>query len=152
MRGNPDHFEKRWTREEVLAEIKEWNLRHGEPPRANQWRGVAGMSPHPDWSPGGDFPSTTTVYKMFGGWNEAILAAGFKPRNNSAQAAREAAARIGIPPGASKAQQLLGADLARTRFRRADLLEKIDATVEQEEQLLDALAVLGLDLREVQYA
>jgi len=88
----------KWTEEEVIAKIKEWVELYGDIPAATDWnssdtrraaRHHAGLA-H-DWLErvrrfeGGEYPWTGTVYKLFGGWNKAIEAAGFDPRPPVAQ-------------------------------------------------------------------
>lgn len=76
----------RWTKEELIARIREWNTIYGEPPAA------------PDWTPSkarhmndeararryeeaeGHWPGHMTLVNHFGSWNAAIAAAGFTPR------------------------------------------------------------------------
>lgn len=75
-----------FDRDTLLARIREWNAIYGEPPAV------------PDWSPrharanndvaraerfihaAGHWPYFTTVVRVFGSWNEGLVAAGFEPR------------------------------------------------------------------------
>lgn len=82
-----------WTEEEIIAKIKEWVEKHGEPPTANDWhpsdarrqarrsakraRAWLGRALRFD---DGDWPWVGSVSKRFGSWNKAIEAAGFTPR------------------------------------------------------------------------
>jgi hypothetical protein len=62
---------KKWTNELIIEAIQEWHLEHGDIPGANDWA----KTDRPDWC-----PATNTVYRNFGSWNNAIVAAGFTPR------------------------------------------------------------------------
>jgi hypothetical protein len=92
----PRGYRKRrlkWTREDVVKKIKEWKTIYGDIPSAVDWNASdtrrasehhAGLAAH--WLErlrrfeSGEWPWTGTVYKLFGGWNNAIEEAGFDPR------------------------------------------------------------------------
>jgi hypothetical protein len=59
----------RWTADLILYSIDLWARRYGRPPAANEWDRA-----------GADHPSRQTVQRVFGTWNAAIEAAGFRPR------------------------------------------------------------------------
>jgi transcriptional regulator with XRE-family HTH domain len=79
---------ERWIRHEnardrVIIAIQEWNKRYGHPPGASDWNpalaerlgqfdGARRYREERCW------PSTTTVQRAFGSWNEAIRQAGFE--------------------------------------------------------------------------
>lgn len=75
-----------WTRETVIAAMQRWADRFGEPPRIRNWNpNGAREIGHPEMSVVyeaelGDWPSVTSVCHVFGSWNAAIVASGFKPR------------------------------------------------------------------------
>lgn len=57
-----------WTHNAIVFAIRRWDREHGRPPR------------RADWSRCGDWwPSAGTVMTRFGGWKNAIAAAGFAP-------------------------------------------------------------------------
>lgn len=58
-----------WNRDTILAAIRRWTATHGEPPRCRDWSAA-----------GPDHPHAASVQEYFGTWNEAIVAAGFRPR------------------------------------------------------------------------
>jgi hypothetical protein len=60
-----------WTQERIIAAVRAHVLEHGEPPRANDWRAA---------DPDGLRPTQNTVAHYFGSWNDAITAAGERPR------------------------------------------------------------------------
>lgn len=62
-----------WTDGLIVAAIRGWQERHGQPPRKLEWRNAAP-----------DHPSSRTVIERFGTWNTAITAAGFTPRRRFA--------------------------------------------------------------------
>lgn len=57
-----------WSRESILAAIREWAEEQGGPPLSSDWRAA-----------GYGHPSSRTVALRFGTWNDAIAAAGFTP-------------------------------------------------------------------------
>lgn len=59
---------KGWTREQIIDEIFRFRFEHGRLPRCLDW-----------WSPGEGRPSSRQVRRVFGSWNGAIVAAGYKP-------------------------------------------------------------------------
>lgn len=61
----------RWTREAIIAVIREYADTHGTTPTAPEWRGAGRPR---------QYPSTSCIVKVFGGWNAAITAAGFPAR------------------------------------------------------------------------
>jgi hypothetical protein len=74
----------RWTRDSVLAAIREWARRYGEPPAATDWNPALarrqGRQERAERHGGGDWPYYSTVVRLCGGWNAAITAAGFTAR------------------------------------------------------------------------
>jgi hypothetical protein len=64
----------KWTRENIIEAIQEWEKLHGNPPTCPEWSRRDGL---PEWA-----PTVGVVYRTFGkhGWNKAIEAAGFTPR------------------------------------------------------------------------
>ena len=58
---------RRWPRERILDVLRSWELAHGRPPRASEWR--AG-------DPDGERPSSQVVVRRFGSWALALEAAG----------------------------------------------------------------------------
>lgn len=59
----------RWTPEEIITAITNWNEKYGRPPKSAQWMV---STPH--------YPSVKTVIDIFGAWNNAIRAAGLPTR------------------------------------------------------------------------
>lgn len=83
-----------WTREQVLAALREWGDDHGGiPPREIDTR--------PGHDGNGQLPQQGTVKRLFGSWNDGLLAAGYKAlhadRRPETQQAIEAALRAGEP-------------------------------------------------------
>lgn len=62
---------QRWTRERCIAAITAHVARHGSLPTADGWRRCASD----------EFPSRSSVARVFGSWSAAIEAAGFSPRS-----------------------------------------------------------------------
>lgn len=61
---------QKWTRRQIISHIRAWVKEHGEPPDSDEWNAPRGRG----------FPSTASVRRHFGTFNEAIIAAGFEPR------------------------------------------------------------------------
>ncbi len=55
-----------WTCERIVAAIQAWNVIHGRPPTSTDWRTATHLT-----------PSAAVVFRRFGSWNAAIVAAGF---------------------------------------------------------------------------
>lgn len=61
-----------WTREKLIAKIRQFALEHGRPPHSAEWRGPRSSG----------YPSSVTVQYVFGSWANGIEAAGFpRPRS-----------------------------------------------------------------------
>ena len=82
----------RWDQESVIQAILRWRFLHdGRLPRAHEWSGRHGE----------EWPSQSTVRRLFGSWNSAVVVAGYEPiharrskksyRASTAQATRRAA-------------------------------------------------------------
>lgn len=63
-----------WTSEEVIAAIQAHAARHGQPPLAQDWQRSASEldAAH---------PTAATVSNLFNSFSNAVIAAGFEPRN-----------------------------------------------------------------------
>lgn len=59
---------KIWTADEVIQLMQEWEGEHVFAPGQWEWRKSKG------------YPSPETVARIFGSWNEAVTAAGIRPR------------------------------------------------------------------------
>jgi uncharacterized protein YgfB (UPF0149 family) len=90
-RGN--RHSSTWTREIVMERIAQWAEEHGQPPTAAQWNPARARimadkanAKARTWLDGiaafeqGGWPSQDTVDRLFGGWSNAIEAAGFAKR------------------------------------------------------------------------
>jgi transcriptional regulator with XRE-family HTH domain len=84
----------KWSPDLVIQRIKEWADVYGEQPTATDWLPAIAAyqkSPRADQIrrryESGDWPSTNTVRRIFGTWNAAIEAAGFRARPASREAA-----------------------------------------------------------------
>jgi len=60
-----------WDEEKVVAAIQKFYEVHGKTPSALQW----------EYKHHNDYPTTGTVLNVFGKWNKAIEAAGYKTRD-----------------------------------------------------------------------
>jgi hypothetical protein len=71
-----------WDRAKIVAAVRRWTRRYGEPPAANDWSAamVRGRPEKVARLREGDWPSVPTVQHCFGSWNAAIEAAGLTPR------------------------------------------------------------------------
>ena len=69
MRSGPRGDGLVWDRETILYAIELWVRRYGAVPAARDWDRA-----------GDDHPSRQTVQRVFGRWNRAIGAAGYRTR------------------------------------------------------------------------
>jgi DNA-binding transcriptional ArsR family regulator len=105
-----------WTREAVLAALRDWTAEHGEPPREQQWRGLADPR----------YPPVTIVHRLCGGWSAALRAARLAPRTARPRvtdeqiiaALRSWAERHGAPPAANAWQAARARPAYGTIFQR----------------------------------
>jgi hypothetical protein len=81
-----------WTREAIIAKIREWTARFAEAPTAVEWG--AAYFPSPELAAQirerrsqGDWPSFKAVQERFGSWNEGVAAAGLTPRKSGGRRA-----------------------------------------------------------------
>ncbi len=73
----------RWTTDTIIYAIDLWHRRHLQVPSARDWEQA-----------GENHPCRQTVMRVFGSWNSAIRAAGFRPKRqgeNRAEASRRRA-------------------------------------------------------------
>jgi hypothetical protein len=85
---------KTWTRDAVVAAIRDWADEHdGVPPTSTEFNPPVG-SPARVERESGRWPARSTVLAAFGSWNAAMLAAGFQPRHG----ATRHAGRAGLSP------------------------------------------------------
>jgi hypothetical protein len=75
---------RRWTREEIVAKILEWEARYGEPPCSADWNPSLARHRHQEWRAeryrAGRWPSTNAVKRAYGGsFDAALRAAGREP-------------------------------------------------------------------------
>ena len=109
--------------EEILAAIRRWTRRHGEPPAWADWSPARARRQGQEWRVArylsGDWPSSNTVVRRFGTFSAAVEAAGETPRPRGrhtqhteplpertrlALAERFAADELGSGPGAVAAR------------------------------------------------
>ena len=69
MRSGPRGEGLVWTPDTIVYALELWARRYGRPPSAREWNRA-----------GEDHPSRQTVQRVFGRWNRAIRAAGYRPR------------------------------------------------------------------------
>jgi hypothetical protein len=123
--GNGDSPRRRgpkpvWTRDRILEAIRQWTAGHdGQPPATKDWRRK---------TPAAGYPSTTVVYRLFGSWNSAILAAGFEPtplgRHRGRRAPADPEPEPGLELGLAPSTTL--ATLARRLQAAAQVAEGLD--------------------------
>jgi Homing endonuclease associated repeat len=96
-----------WTRERIVAAIRAWAKRTGEPPTSHEWarpNGARAFSARR-----ASRPSSKTVIAHFGSWNAAIEAAGFavrkgRPRRFGRCRNGHLVAEVGLRPNGSCAE------------------------------------------------
>jgi hypothetical protein len=73
--------------EQVLAAIREWTRRYGEPPTQADWDTARARMLGQEWRVAryrdGDWPSTQTVRQHYGSLSAAVRAAGLQPRDRT---------------------------------------------------------------------
>ncbi len=75
----------RWSCEEIIEKIVEWNARYGEPPCSADWNPSLARWRAQEWRAeryygSGSWPSTNAVKRAYGGsFDAAVRAAGFAP-------------------------------------------------------------------------
>src|SRR4051812_25125834 len=74
----------RWTCEQIIEKIADWNGRYGEPPCSADWNPSLARWRAQEWRVeryrGGQWPSTNAVKRAFGGsFDAAVRAAGLEP-------------------------------------------------------------------------
>jgi len=67
--SRPDSPAVRWPMATVVVRMRSWADEHGRPPTLEEWRRAGTRN-----------PSAATVRRLFGTWNDALVAAGFEPR------------------------------------------------------------------------
>ncbi len=100
----------KWTEDEVIEKIQEWNSKFGAPPTSTEWnpsdcRRSARISTDraASWLDRamtfetGEYPWTGSVQKLFDSWNAAIKAAGFTPRTSTLGSLRKGLTAEGLP-------------------------------------------------------
>lgn len=80
----PNHHSRIWTREMIIDCIRDFADKYGKPPGARDWNPPDAISDYRDdiaerFHEDGCWPYVDTVQRLFGSWNAAIEAAGFKP-------------------------------------------------------------------------
>ncbi len=98
----------RWTREEIIERIADWNGRYGEPPGSADWNPSLARWRAQEWRAAryyqGAWPSTNAVKRAFGGsFDAAVRAAGFAParpgpRRPAGEARPDVEQRTPTPP------------------------------------------------------
>lgn len=70
-----------WTRERVVEAMRAWTLTYGEPPSFRDWTsGGSDTARYRRLKRSGLIASAKTVAEVFGSWNAALEAAGYRPR------------------------------------------------------------------------
>jgi hypothetical protein len=99
---------RRWTCEEIIAKIVDWNRSYGEPPCSADWNPSLARWRAQEWRVeryyAGAWPSTNAVKRAFGGsFDAAVRAAGFAParpgpRRKARSARPDVEQRPPLPP------------------------------------------------------
>lgn len=92
----------RWTREEIIEKIREWNDRYGEPPCSADWNPSLARWRAQDWRVeryrDGSWPSTNAAKRPFdGSFDAAVRAAGLEPHRPGPRRRGPGEARPPIP-------------------------------------------------------
>ena len=80
----------RYTREQIIASIKRWQERYGEPPKVFDWDPSWARRRGETWRAerfeAGDWPTVAIVRRQFGNMSKALFAAGVRPRRGPTRA------------------------------------------------------------------
>jgi len=80
----------RFTRDEIIASIKCWQERYGEPPKVIDWDPSLARRSDDSWRAerfeAGDWPTIAIVRRQFGNMSKARFAAGARPRRGPTRA------------------------------------------------------------------
>src|SRR5688500_11139673 len=116
---------RRWTREQIIEKILEWEARYGEPPCSADWNPSLARWRAQEWRAEryreGVWPSTNAAKRPFGGsFTEALRAAGLEParpgpRPRAAGSARPAVEQRRPAVAANGHRRLSGEELAALR-------------------------------------
>lgn len=85
-----------WTRSAITSAIQLFAARYGEPPTSADWNTSQALSTGRSdlaerYQRDGDYPTTGSVQRIFGSWNEGIRAAGYEPLPSGQRRASRAA-------------------------------------------------------------
>jgi hypothetical protein len=82
------------ARDAVIRAIHEWTLRYGAPPMSYDWDPAWARRRNEAWRAerfeSGDWPTLAIVRRQFGNLNNALHAAGVRPRRRPGEKARQA--------------------------------------------------------------
>jgi hypothetical protein len=100
----------RFTSQQILTKIREWEASHGSPPTTKDWEPSRALATGQPWRAKrfaeGEWPSLGMVQRRFGTFNAAIREAGFEPRPPRAPT---------CPSSDSERDRILGAIVDWTR-------------------------------------
>ena len=133
---------RRWTRDTIIAKIRDWNDRYGEPPCSADWNPSLARWRAQEWRAEryreGVWPSTNAAKRPFeGSFDAAVRAAGLEPhkpgpRRRAPGAARpDVAQRAPHVPRNVDDELLAAAERVRDAEARAAALERRLATMER---------------------
>src|SRR5215208_5405856 len=145
---------KRWTRELIIAKLREWNDRYGEPPCSADWNPSLARWRAQEWRAEryreGEWPSTNAAKRPFGGsFVAAVRAAGLEPHKPGPRRRLPREARPDVeqrgprPPRAVEDELHEALERAASAERRVAALERrLDAVAERagraEDEVRDA--------------
>jgi hypothetical protein len=81
--GCTQRHKAKWDRAKIVAAIRRWTRRYGEPPGANDWSTAMARGRPEKLARLHEGDSVPTVQHYFGSWSAAIKAAGLTPRPRS---------------------------------------------------------------------
>src|SRR5918996_6113496 len=133
---------RRWSRESIIAKIRQWNELYGEPPCSADWNPSLARWRAQEWRADryreGQWPSTNAAKRPFGGsFDAAVRAAGLEPHRPGPRRRAAGEARPDFPqrlpqgPRSVDEELLAAAERVRGAEARAEAAERRLRAVER---------------------
>jgi hypothetical protein len=130
---------RRWSRETIIAKIREWDDRYGEPPCSADWNPSLARWRAQEWRVeryrDGLWPSTNAAKRPFGGsFDAAVRAAGLEPHRPGPRRRAAGAARPDFPQRAPQVARSIDDELAAADARVREAERRLRAAERRSER------------------